>query len=186
MATSMIEVETTPINGLLVLRPKVFSDDRGDFQEVFNQRNIAQALGRDLSFVQDNESRSRAGVLRGLHLQTAPHAQAKLVRVVQGAVLDVCVDLREDSPTFGRHYAIRLDEDDRSLLFIPEGFAHGFLSLKDDTRFQYKCSTYRDAASERTILWNDPELGIDWGITDPVLSDKDRQGDRLMAGTWKV
>lgn len=171
-----METETTPFPGLLVLRPRIFGDERGHFLETFNAAAFAKATGITAPFVQDNESRSRAGVLRGLHLQAAPHAQAKLVRVVAGAVLDICVDARPESPMFGRHYGIRLDAVEKAMLYIPEGFAHGFVALEDDTVFSYKCSAYYHPTAERTIRWDDPELAIDWGMADPIVSAKDRAG----------
>lgn len=172
----MITIERTGLEGLLILRPKVFRDDRGWFLESFNMRAFAEATGVRTTFVQDNESLSQAGVLRGLHFQAAPFAQQKLVRVIQGAVLDVCVDIRRDSPTFGRHVTVELTGEEKTMLFIPEGFAHGFRTLRDGTIFSYKCSDYYHPPSERTLLWNDPALGIDWGIAEPILSAKDKAG----------
>ncbi len=174
-----MRVETTPIDGLLVLRPAVHRDDRGHFAESFNERTFASATGLDLRFVQDNESVSHRNVVRGLHLQTGTSAQAKLVRVARGAVIDVCVDLRAGSPTLGHHFRIRLDDSAPVMLFIPEGFAHGLAVLEDNTLFQYKCSRYWDPAAERTLLWNDPALGIDWGVTAPIVNAKDQAGLRL-------
>lgn len=179
----MITVERTALEGLLILRPKVFRDDRGWFLESFNARAFAEATGLDTAFVQDNESLSQAGVLRGLHYQVAPWAQQKLVRVIQGAVLDVCVDIRPGSPTFGRHLKLELTGEEKTMLFIPAGFAHGFRTLRDGTIFSYKCSAYYHPPAERTLLWNDPALGIDWGIADPVLSPKDKAGLPLSAAT---
>ncbi len=172
----MMHVETTPLSGLLVIRPTVFRDPRGWFLESFNKRSFEQATGLTAPFVQDNESLSQTGVLRGLHVQTEPHAQAKLVRVVRGAVLDVCLDIRTDSPTFGEHFKIELNGAEKTMLYIPEGFAHGFHTLEDDTVFSYKCTTYYHPPSELTILWNDPAFAIDWRIVDPVLSAKDLRG----------
>lgn len=169
-------VETTPLAGLLVLRPRVFRDTRGWFLESFNARAFTEVTGLDARFVQDNESLSAAGVVRGLHYQAAPHAQGKLVRVISGAVLDVCLDIRPESPTFGKHMVLQLDGEEKSMLWIPEGFAHGFRTLVDGTVFSYKCTAFYEKSAERSILWNDPALGIEWGIADPVLSDKDRQG----------
>ncbi|MCC6839271.1 MAG: dTDP-4-dehydrorhamnose 3,5-epimerase [Flavobacteriales bacterium] len=180
----MTEVFPTPINGLLRLRPKVFGDARGQFMEAFNAARFAQATGLDTVFVQDNESRSSAGVLRGLHLQLAPYAQAKLVRVVRGAVLDVCVDVRPDSPTFGQHLSFRLDDRLHEMLYIPQGMAHGFLALEENTIFSYKCSDYYAPGAERTILWNDPDLAIDWGIQHPVISGKDLAGHPFAGRAW--
>ncbi len=171
-----MEIERTPLEGLLVLRPKVFRDARGWFLESFSTRAFKEATGLEPRFVQDNESRSQSGVLRGLHYQAAPHAQGKLVRVISGAVLDVCVDIRPTSPTFGEHYKLELTGEEKNMLWIPEGFAHGFRTLEDGTIFSYKCTDFYHPPSERTVLWNDPALGIDWGITDPVLSAKDLAG----------
>lgn len=172
----MMNVELTPLKGLLVIRPKVFRDARGWFLESFNEQAFEQASGLAVSFVQDNESLSQAGVLRGLHFQVEPHAQAKLVRVVRGAVLDVCLDIRPASATFGQHFKMELNGDEKTMLYIPVGFAHGFHTLLADTVFSYKCTAYYHPPSERTILWNDPALGIDWGIKAPVLSSKDLAG----------
>ncbi len=179
----VMEIGRTPLEGLLVLRPKVFRDERGWFLESFNARAFKEATGLDPRFVQDNESRSQAGVLRGLHFQAPPRAQGKLVRVIVGAVLDVCLDIRPDSPTFGQHYKIELTGEEKNMLWIPEGFAHGFRTLEDATIFSYKCTDFYHPPSERTVLWNDPALGIDWGVTDPVLSAKDRAGIPLAAMT---
>ena len=180
-----MELFTTPLQGLIKLRPRVFADDRGLFMEAFNAQAFAAATGITAPFVQDNESRSKAGVLRGLHLQAAPHAQAKLVRVPKGAVLDVCVDLRSDSPTFGQHYMARLDDIGHEMLYIPEGMAHGFLALEDGTVFNYKCSAYYTPSAERTIRWDDPELGIDWGGGNFIISEKDRAGSFFAERTWE-
>ncbi len=177
----MIEVIKTGFPGLVRVRPRVFADERGQFMETFNARRFAEEAGIGAQFVQDNESRSAKGVLRGLHYQVAPHAQGKLVRVVKGAVLDVCVDLRRGSPMFGKHYKLRLDDVSNELLFIPGGMAHGFLSLADDTVFSYKCTAYYAPEAERTLLWNDPALGIEWGVEDPLVSLKDQAGS-LLAG----
>jgi dTDP-4-dehydrorhamnose 3,5-epimerase len=171
-----MNVEPTGLQGLLVIRPKVFRDARGWFLETFNDKTFESATGLRLHSVQDNESRSQAGVVRGLHFQTAPFGQAKLVRVIVGAVLDVCVDIRPDSPTFGQHFAIELNGDEKTMLYIPEGFAHGFRTLEDGTIFSYKCTAHYHPPSERTLLWNDQALGIDWGISHPVLSTKDLGG----------
>jgi dTDP-4-dehydrorhamnose 3,5-epimerase len=172
----MMERIDTPLSGLLLLRPRIFGDERGHFLETFNQRAFNALLGEEISFVQDNESVSAKDVLRGLHLQVPPYQQGKLVHVVRGAVLDVCLDIRPESPTFGEHYKVRLDAANKDLLWIPPGFAHGFVSLADDTIFAYKCTAYYHPASERTILWNDPELAIDWGVDQPLISPKDLNG----------
>lgn len=176
--------EHTPLEGLWLLQPKVFRDERGHFLESFNRRTFEKATGIRADLVQDNESLSHAGVLRGLHYQAPPHAQAKLVRVSSGSVLDVCVDIRPASPTFGRHFKVVLDARDMRMLYIPEGFAHGFLTLENGTIFTYKCSAYYDPASERTLLWNDPQLAIDWDIAAPVLSAKDRAGMPFARNAW--
>lgn len=164
---------TTPIDGLVLHEPRVFSDDRGHFLETFN-RSLFAGQGVDREFVQDNESVSRKGVIRGLHLQRPPHAQGKLVRVVRGAALDVAVDLRKNSPTFGRHFAAELNERNRRMLWIPAGFAHGFEALEDETVFLYKVTDYYHPASEAGIRFDDPELGIGWRTHTPIVSDKDR------------
>jgi dTDP-4-dehydrorhamnose 3,5-epimerase len=179
-----MDVATTPLPGLLVLTPRVFGDTRGHFLESYNHDTFKRLTGVDIDWVQDNESRSARGVLRGLHFQLPPHGQAKLVRVVRGAVLDVCVDIRPGSPSHGRHFKLVLDDRDKRMLFIPEGFAHGFVSLADDTLFLYKCSRYYDRGSERTIRWDDPDLGIDWGVNDPLLSEKDGQGLSFAENPW--
>ncbi len=181
----MIEVFKTRMDGLLRLRPRIFADDRGHFLEPFNTATFARATGITAPFVQDNESCSKAGVLRGLHVQAAPHAQAKLVRVIKGAVLDVCVDLRPGSSTFGEHFSARLDHVDHEMLYVPAGMAHGFLALEDDTIFAYKCSAYYAPAAERTILWNDPDLDIPWGIEKPLISVKDMEGASFASRAWE-
>ncbi|MEP7083801.1 MAG: dTDP-4-dehydrorhamnose 3,5-epimerase [Betaproteobacteria bacterium] len=164
---------------LLLLRPKVFSDQRGTFFESFNARGFREATGLDVDFVQDNHSFSRRHVLRGLHYQVS-HAQGKLVRVVSGAVFDVAVDLRRSSPTFGRWVGARLSADDRDMLWIPPGFAHGFYVLSDGAEFLYKTTDYWAPEFERTLLWNDPALGIEWPLTgEPILNAKDAGGRSL-------
>lgn len=168
----------TGIAGLFILEPRVFGDARGFFYESYNRQVFAAATGLDIDFVQDNHSRSSRGVLRGLHYQLAPHAQGKLVRVVQGAVLDVAVDIRPESPTCGQHVAVELSADNKRMLWIPPGFAHGFLTLSETAEFLYKTTDYYAPAAERCIRWDDPQLAIDWslgGIT-PQLSAKDQQG----------
>lgn len=176
-----MEIDRTPLAGLLVLRPKVFRDARGWFLESFSARSFKEATGQEPRFVQDNESCSQAGVLRGLHFQSEPHPQGKLVRVVAGSVLDVCLDIRPGSATFGQHFKLVLSGEEKNLLWIPEGFAHGFRTLENGTIFSYKCTDFYHPPSERTVLWNDPALGIDWGISDPVLSAKDLAGVPLAA-----
>jgi len=172
----MMNVGTTPLKDLLILKPRIFADERGHFLETFNEARFTEATGIDARFVQDNESVSTARVLRGLHFQVEPHAQGKLVHVVRGAVLDVCVDIRPQSPTFGKHFRVRLDGTTKEMLWIPPGFAHGFVVLEHDAVFAYKCTTYYNPAAERTIRWNDSDLAIDWGVVAPVVSDKDAAG----------
>lgn len=168
-----MKIIETKIADLLVVEPAVFEDERGHFFESYNKSNF-EKHGLDIEFVQDNQSLSQAGVLRGLHFQNPPHAQGKLVRVIKGAVLDVAVDIRKNSPTYGQHHAIELSEDNKTMFWIPPGFAHGFLTLKDNTIFAYKCSNYYNKESEGAILWNDNDLNIQWGIANPILSDKDK------------
>lgn len=168
-----MEIITTEIQDLLVIKPDVFTDDRGYFFESYNKVKLADA-GIDVSFSQDNESRSMKGVLRGLHFQFAPYAQGKLVRVISGTVLDVAVDIRKDSPTFGKWASILLTGENKLMYWIPEGFAHGFLTLEDNTIFTYKCSGVYNKQAEGSIKWNDPELNIDWDIDNPILSAKDK------------
>ena len=179
-----MEVTTTPLPGVLVLQPRIFSDHRGHFLETWNDATFRSAIGGEIHFVQDNESVSHRHVLRGLHFQLEPHAQGKLIHVVNGSVIDVVVDIREESATYGRHFKIGLNGTKKTMLFIPPGFAHGFVALEDDTIFAYKCTRGYDRASERTILWNDPDLGIDWGITDPIVSEKDALGIPFN-GNWR-
>lgn len=167
-----MKIKTTSIEGLVELFPAVFEDDRGFFFESYN-RAFFEANGLPVDFVQDNQSFSTKGVLRGLHFQNAPYAQGKLVRVISGKVLDVAVDLREDSPTFGRHECFILDSKQNNIVYIPEGFAHGFVALEDSI-FSYKCTGLYNKASESGVLWNDPDLGIDWEITHPLVSPKDQ------------
>ena len=176
-----MKIKETYIPGLLVVEPQVFGDSRGYFFESFNAAKFAEQTGIDTQFVQDNESRSSYGVVRGLHMQLPPHAQAKLVRVVEGRVLDVAVDLRKDSPTFGKHFAIELTGENHLQVYIPKGFAHGFSVLSETAVFQYKCDGYYAPASEAAIAWNDPDLAIDWKlpIEAVVLSDKDRNHPSL-------
>jgi dTDP-4-dehydrorhamnose 3,5-epimerase len=165
----------TGFKGLKIFEPKVFSDSRGYFFESFNKQAFHDA-GIDVEFVQDNESRSQRGVLRGLHYQLNPMAQAKLVRVVEGEVLDVVVDIRKGSPTFGKHFNLVISAENKKQLFIPRGFAHGFSVLSETCIFQYKCDNYYSKESERGISYNDPELSIDWGfdLSTAVVSDKDK------------
>ena len=166
----------TPIQDLFVFEPKIWKDSRGYFYESFSQRVFEQA-GIDVNFVQDNQSFSQRGTLRGMHAQANPFAQGKLVRVIQGKVVDVAVDIRKNSPTYGQHFAIELSADNHKQLWVPPGFLHGFLTLENDTIFAYKVTNYYDKDSEIGVMWNDPTLNIDWAAyLDPsefLLSDKD-------------
>jgi dTDP-4-dehydrorhamnose 3,5-epimerase len=171
-----MQVVKTNIADVFILEPQVFADDRGYFFESFSQQKFEKLTGKSVNFVQDNESLSQQGVLRGLHFQIPPYAQDKLVRVVKGAVLDVAVDIRKNSPSYGQHVACELSEENKRQLFVPAGFAHGFLTLQDNTIFSYKCSNYYAPASEGCIAWNDKQLNIDWGVKNPVLSNKDKLG----------
>ncbi len=173
-----MHIEKTHIEGLLVIQPTVFGDHRGYFMESFNEA-VFQSRGLPTDFVQDNQSLSNKGILRGLHFQAPPYAQGKLVRVIKGAVLDVALDIRAHSPTYGQHFALELNESNKTMLWIPPGFAHGFATLADETIFFYKCTALYDKTSEGGVLWNDPALGINWGISNPVLSDKDMLLPRL-------
>ena len=169
----------TAIPDLLIIEPKVFGDERGFFFESFNRRKFAGLTGRDVDFVQDNHSRSAKNVLRGLHYQIQ-HPQGKLVRVAQGAVLNVAVDIRRGSPTFGQHVAVELSAENKRMLWIPEGFAHGFAVLSDAAEFLYKTTDYWYPEHERCLRWDDPALAIDWQLqAAPALSGKDAQGKTL-------
>lgn len=160
------------LDGLVLFEPSVFGDHRGYFFESFKQTWL-EDLNIKANFVQDNESFSSKNILRGLHFQAPPFEQGKIVRVTSGAVLDVAVDIRKESSTFGSHYKTVLSEENKRVLWVPPGFAHGFLTLKENTRFLYKCTNYYDKASEDAIFWNDEDLGIDWNCNNPILSDKD-------------
>jgi dTDP-4-dehydrorhamnose 3,5-epimerase len=170
-----MELIKTNFQDCFIIKPNVFSDSRGYFFESFNEQTFNKLSGLDVHFVQDNQSFSAYGVLRGLHFQKGSHAQAKLVRVLKGEVLDVAVDLRENSPTFGQHFAITLSEENKLQFFIPRGFAHGFAVLSKEAEFFYKCDNYYNKASEGGILYNDSELGIDWELpqADILVSEKD-------------
>lgn len=176
-----MKIRETDIKGLMVIEPRVFGDARGYFMESFSERKFRELTGLDVDFVQDNESRSSYGVVRGLHMQLPPHAQAKLVRVVSGRALDVAVDLREGSPTYGRHFAIELTGENHLQVYIPKGFAHGFAALSEEVVFQYKCDEYYAPDSEAAIIWNDPDLNIDWRLPaeDVIVSDKDKNHPKL-------
>ena len=180
-----MEIITTPIPGLVIIEPKIFGDNRGYFFESFSEREFFEKV-RQVSFVQDNESKSCYGVVRGLHFQKPPYTQSKLVRVVKGTVLDVAVDIRKGSPTFGKHVAVELTEDNHRQLFIPRGFAHGFAVLTDEVIFQYKCDNFYAPQSEGAIAWDDPDLGIDWRIPADkvILSAKDMAHPRMKDAGW--
>ena len=169
-----MEIEKFDIEGLVLLKPKIFEDERGYFYESFN-KEVFEKLGIGVNFLQDNESKSSKGVLRGMHFQKPPYAQAKLVRVIKGSVLDVVVDIRKSSETYGKHVKVLLTENNKHLFFIPSGFAHGFLTLEDNTIFSYKCSALYNRESEDSLFWNDSELNINWDIENPLLSEKDKQ-----------
>ena len=176
-----MKIRETGIKGLVIIEPDVFGDRRGYFMESFNRRKFRELTGMDPEFVQDNESKSSYGVVRGLHFQKPPHAQSKLVRVVKGAVLDVAVDVRRGSPTFGQHVAVELSAENHRQFFIPRGFAHGFVVLTDEVVFQYKCDEYYAPESEAAIAWDDQDLNIDWKVPAEavVLSAKDRNHPTL-------
>lgn len=180
-----MNVLKTDIEGVVIIEPRIFRDDRGYFFESFSQREFQEKVCNTV-FVQDNESKSSYGVLRGLHFQKPPHAQSKLVRVIEGAVLDVAVDIRRGSPTFGQHVAVELSGDNHRQLFIPRGFAHGFSVLTDEVVFQYKCDNFYAPQSEGALAWNDPDLAIDWRIPADklLLSEKDRHHCRLRDAEW--
>ena len=174
-----MEIIKPPIKGLLVIKPTVFQDDRGYFFESWSKESFIN-FGLDLSFVQDNQSLSAKGVLRGLHFQNPPYAQGKFVRVIKGSVLDVSVDLRKESDTYGQHFSLELSEKNKTALYIPPGFAHGFVSLEENTIFSYKCTAFYHSDSEEALLWNDKDLSIDWKVNNPLVSKKD-----LAAGSFK-
>lgn len=171
---------STAISDVKIFEPKVFGDDRGFFFESFNQKFFENAVGRQVTFVQDNHSKSSQGVLRGLHYQLPPMAQGKLVRVVQGEVFDVAVDIRKSSPTFGQWVGVHLSAENKRQLWVPEGFAHGFVTLSATAEFLYKTTNYYSPADERSILWNDPALGITWPIMDVITSAKDQIAPNLI------
>lgn len=176
----MMNIIETEIQGVYIIEPKVFGDSRGYFFESFSKKEFESKVG-PVEFVQDNESKSCYGVVRGLHFQKPPHAQAKLVRVVKGKVLDVAVDLRKDSPTYGKHVTVELSEDNHRQVFIPKGFAHGFSVLSEEAVFQYKCDDYYAPETEGAVAWNDPELNIDWRVPADmmILSEKDKRHPEL-------
>lgn len=170
-----MEIIETGLNGLLVIRPRIYKDERGYFFESFSQKEFEEKVGK-VVFVQDNESSSSYGVLRGLHFQKPPFTQAKLVRIVSGKVMDVAVDIRRDSPTFGKHYSVELSDENKLQLFIPHGFAHGFVVLSERAVCQYKCDNYYAPDHAEGIKWDDEQLNIDWKLSlkDILLSEKDK------------
>ncbi|PKV48767.1 dTDP-4-dehydrorhamnose 3,5-epimerase [Aquimarina sp. MAR_2010_214] len=172
-----MEIKSTFIDGCFVIKPRVFSDERGSFFESFNQKIFEEITGLKIDFVQDNQSVSKRGVLRGLHFQTGKYEQAKLVRAVKGEVLDVVVDLRPNSKTYKEHFSIVLNDHNNFQLFVPRGFAHGFITLSESAIFNYKCDNYYHKSSESGIIYNDPELAIDWklDVSEIQLSEKDKK-----------
>ncbi|MFN3917341.1 MAG: dTDP-4-dehydrorhamnose 3,5-epimerase [Flavobacteriales bacterium] len=171
-----MQIEKVDIDGLLIIHPTIFADERGYFYESFNLGKFLTLTGfQSLEFVQDNVSSSKKGVVRGLHFQDPPYEQGKLVNVMQGKVIDVAVDIRKGSPTYGKHYSLELTAENKLLFWIPPGFAHGFVALEDNTLFCYKCTNYYNKASERAIIWNDIDLSIDWREANPILSAKDNE-----------
>lgn len=176
-----MNIVKTKIEGVLIIEPKVFGDNRGYFFESFNAREFAEKTGLNITFVQDNESKSHYGVLRGLHYQLPPYTQSKLVRVVKGRVFDVAIDIRKGSPTYGQHVAVELSDDNHRQFFIPKGLAHGFVVLSDEAVFQYKCDEFYHPEAEGAIAWDDDEIGIPWPIKrdNIVLSEKDRNHQNL-------
>jgi dTDP-4-dehydrorhamnose 3,5-epimerase len=169
-----MEIVSTKIPDLYIIKPRVFEDIRGYFFESYNKQEFIR-LGIDQNFVQDNESMSQKGVLRGLHFQKPPFAQGKLVRVMQGAVLDVAVDIRKKSPTYGQWASVELSQHNKWMYWIPPGFAHGFVALEDNTVFFYKCTSVYNKESEGSIIWNDPTLNIDWDVDNPIIAEKDKR-----------
>ena len=178
--TYYMKIITEDLPGVKLIRPNVFEDERGHFFESFNENQLKE-IGIEEQFVQDNQSLSNKGVLRGLHFQKPPMAQGKLVRVIKGAVYDVAVDIRKGSPTYGQHFGVELTEKNKLMLWVPAGFAHGFCTLEDQTIFSYKCTNYYDPKSEGGIMWNDETIGINWNIENPILSGKDQNNSVFSA-----
>ena len=180
-----MKIIETAIEGVVIIEPRLFKDERGYFFESFSQREFEEKI-RKISFVQDNESKSSYGVLRGLHFQKPPYAQSKLVRVIKGAVLDVAADIRKGSPTFGKHVAVELTEENHLQLFIPRGFAHGFSVLSQEVIFQYKCDNFYAPQSEGALAWDDSDLNINWRIptNQIILSEKDKHHEKLKDASW--
>jgi len=180
-----LKISQTPLQDCFVLTPTIFTDERGTFYETYNQNVFKKVTGIVVDFVQDNQSTSTLGVLRGLHFQVGEMAQAKLVRVVQGKVLDIVVDLRKDSDTFGKHYSIILDDKKQEQLYVPRGFAHGFITLSETSKFAYKCDNFYDKASERGIIYNDATLQLDWHLSKDnyIISEKDLELPSFLEAT---
>ena len=174
-----MKIQKTKIKGVLLIQPNVYNDERGYFLESFNSKEFYELTKIKTSFVQDNQSCSVKGVLRGLHFQNPPFAQAKLVRVIKGSVIDIALDIRKSSPTYGKYVMKELSEKNHIMMYIPEGMAHGFLTLENDTIFSYKCSNYYNKESEDCIFWNDPDLEIKWPIQNPILSIKDQNAKKF-------
>jgi dTDP-4-dehydrorhamnose 3,5-epimerase len=173
-----MEIIKTPIKDLLVIIPKVFKDDRGYFFESWSKESYKE-IGLDLDFIQDNQSLSQKGVLRGLHFQNPPFAQGKLVSVIRGSVIDVALDIRKDSKTYGKYFSVELSADNKKFFWIPTGFAHGFIALEDNTIFTYKCTQVYNKSSEESLLWNDADLNIKWGVNNPLVSAKDHMSSKF-------
>lgn len=169
-----MNIINTAIPEIVIFEPKLYGDARGYFFESYNQKIFDEVVGQHVTFVQDNHSKSSKNVLRGLHYQLAPYDQGKLVRCIAGSVLDIAVDIRKESQYYGKWVSVLLSSENKRQLWIPEGFAHGFLSLEDNTEFLYKTTNFYNPESERAYIWNDPTLNIDWGITNPIVSEKDQ------------
>ena len=167
------------IPDLILIEPKVFEDPRGYFMESFSKQRFEEFISQSIDFVQDNESMSSKGVVRGLHFQAPPFAQGKLIRVIKGSVLDVAVDIRKNSPSYGQTFAIELSEYNKKQLYIPAGFLHGFSTLEDHTIFSYKCTNYYYPQSEGSVVWEDDALAIDWQVENPIISEKDKKGEKF-------
>jgi dTDP-4-dehydrorhamnose 3,5-epimerase len=174
-----MKFEKTDIEGLIVINPLKIEDERGYFFESFRKTRFEEIIGSSIAFLQENESCSKVGTIRGLHFQNPPFAQGKLVRVPKGRVLDVVVDIRKGSPTYGKHFSIELSSENAKQLWIPEGFAHGFAALEEGSILSYKCTDVYNKESEGSLLWSDPEIGIDWNIEDPIVSEKDQISPNL-------
>tara|TARA_B100000902_G_scaffold381427_1_gene417929 strand:+ start:9369 stop:9911 length:543 start_codon:yes stop_codon:yes gene_type:complete len=173
-----MKIIKTNIDDLLLIKPKIYSDNRGHFFESWN-KNIFNENIINVNFIQDNQSLSKKGVIRGLHFQNPPYAQGKLVRVIKGKVLDVALDIRKKSKSYGKYFSIELSGENNFMLWIPPGFAHGFSTLEDNTIFSYKCSGKYNKESENSILWNDPNLNINWKVKNPIISDKDQKSQKF-------